>query len=32
VRLIDKACGARPGDHGPREEDIPGLIATSPTR
>jgi len=32
VKLIDKACGARPGDHGPREEDIPGLIATSPTR
>ena len=32
VRLIDKACGARPGDHGPREEDIPGLIVTSPTR
>jgi hypothetical protein len=32
VELIGKACGERPGDHGPREEDIPGLIATSPTR
>jgi len=31
VKLIDKACGAQPGDHGPRMEDIPGLIAT-PTR
>lgn len=29
VELIDKACGQRPGEHGPELTDEPGLVTTS---